>query len=446
MSGSHRPPADFHYFLEFSTRRENSPDRMQPTATVRSVWDLILSVGSLAIVLALIGWGMWRWLKKADDPARLIFKWILTVPGLIGIVADGLYIRKAIEGGGWDPGAAILGVVCAAVIGLYLAIIWRHEIANLVANPFGALYDGGSAEVDPQAYYSIAEAKRKRGHYPEAIAEIRKQLEKFPTDYTGQLLLAEIQAENLNDLPGAELTIQRFCNQPGHAPRNIAFALNTLADWHLKYALDRDAAREDLEQIVQRLPDSEFALLAQQRIGHLASPEHLLASHDRQRVHLPHGIQNIGLLQTPSHVAPAGDNPAQEAQDYVRHLAQHPQDTEAREKLAVIYADHFQRLDLAADQLQQMIDQPNQPAKQAVHWLNLLADLQIRHGAGYDAASQTLNQIIERYPNHAAADVARNRIDLLKLELKAKETKQPVKMGNYEQNIGLKYGNPHRPG
>jgi len=78
--------------------------------------------------------------------------------------------------------------------------------------------------------------------------------------------------------------------------------------------------------------------------------------------------------------------------------------------------------------------------------LNLLADLQIRHGGGYDAASQTLNQIIERYPNQAAADVARNRIDLLKLELKAKEGPRSVKLGSYEQNIGLKHGQPHRPG
>jgi hypothetical protein len=111
----------------------------------------------------------------------------------------------------------------------------------------------------------------------------------------------------------------------------------------------------------------------------------------------------------------------------------------------VIYADHFQRLDLAADQLQQLIDQPNQPAKQVVHWLNLLADLQVRHSAAYDTIAQTLSQIIERYPNQAAADVARNRLDLLKLELKAKETKQPVKMGTYEQNIGLKHDYPHRP-
>jgi len=412
---------------------------MQPAVTSRSALDIALSIGSLVLFLALIGWGLWFWLKKSDDPGALIIKWIASAIILsvlafvvVPIVAKGGYV------------GAFVGVPATAACGLGLAIVWRRNIAGLIANPVGALYDGGTAELDPQAYYSIAQAKRKRGQYNEAMAEIRKQLQKFPTDYTGQLMMAEIQAENLNDMPGAELTIQRFCNQPGHAPRNIAFALNTLADWHLKYSLDVDAARQDLQKVVDRLPDSEFALLAQQRIGHLAHPEHLLAAHNRPRVHLPQGVQNIGLLQSSAHLTPAGGDPAMQAQQYVTHLAQHPQDTEAREKLAVLYADHFQRLDLAADQLQQLIDQPNQPAKQVVHWLNLLADLQIRHGVGYDAVAQTLNHIVERYPNQAAADIARNRLDLLKLELKAKETKQPLKIGTYEQNIGLKYGNPHR--
>jgi len=417
---------------------------MQPAVTARSALDIALSIGSLLLVLGLVGWVMWRWLKATDDPAQLIFKWVLSAVGLVGLVADGIYLRKAIDRG-LDYGAAFYGAICAAALGVYFAAIWRRDIAGLVAKPFGALFDGGSAQVDPQAYYSIAEAKRKRGHYTEAIAEIRKQLQKFPNDYTGQLMLAEIQAENLNDLPGAELTIERFCHQPGHAPRNLAFALNTLADWHLKYALDRAAAKLDLQKIVELLPNSEFALLAAQRIGHLASTDYMLAAHDRPAVHLPKGIENIGLLQASSHLAPKGSDPAQLAQEYVAHLAQHPQDTEAREKLAVIYADHFQRLDLAADQLQQLIDQPNQPVKRVVHWLNLLTDLQIRHGAGYDAASQTLLQIIERYPNHSGATIARNRLDLLKLELKAKDTKPPVKMGTYEQNIGLKHGHPHRP-
>ncbi len=413
---------------------------MQPATTNRPVFDILLSLGSLVVCVALVGWVMWRCLKKNEDPAKLVFKWILT-----GLVLGVMFwkVVPIVAAGGY--GGAFVGIPFTAVCGLALAIIWRRSIAGLVAKPFGALYDGGDAEVDPQAYYSIAQAKRKRGHYNEAIAEIRKQLDKFPTDFTGQMLLAEIQAENLNDLPGAEVTIQRLCQQPGHAPRNVAYAFNTLADWHLKFSVDRDAARADLQRIVDLFPESELALVAEQRIGHLAATDYMLATHDRPHVHLPEGVKNIGLLQASQHLTPTSRDPAEVAGEYVRHLEQHPQDTEAREKLAVIYADHFQRLDLAADQLQQLIDQPNQPARQVIHWLNLLADLQIRHGAGYDPAWQTLAQIIERYPNQAAADVARNRMDLLKLELKAKSVTSSVKLGDYEQNIGLKQGFRGKP-
>jgi hypothetical protein len=140
----------------------------------------------------------------------------------------------------------------------------------------------------------------------------------------------------------------------------------------------------------------------------------------------------------------AEPDPEQVAAECVKHLEQHPLDTEARERLAVIYADHYGRLDLATNELEQMIEQPNQPGRLVVHWLNLLADLQIRGGAGFAAAQQTLQRIVERDPKAAAAEIARHRLALLKLEMKSKEKSQAVKLGSYEQNIGLKQGLPRR--
>jgi hypothetical protein len=87
-----------------------------------------------------------------------------------------------------------------------------------------------------------------------------------------------------------------------------------------------------------------------------------------------------------------------------------------------------------------MIDAAGQPAKKITHWLNLLADLQVRHGADYATAEHTLERIIERYPNTPAAAMARTRLSHLKLEFKGKEKTAGVKMGTYEQNIGLKQG------
>lgn len=402
------------------------------------VYHVIRGTMILIALVAVIGWLFVRALKRSEDPSKLIFKWVLTA-GVIYVM-----FWKVASFMLSSPAGVFIGVPVFALCGLVLAAIWRYNIASMCAKPFTSLYDGGSAEIEARPYYSIAEAHRKRGRYTEAVAEIRKQLAKFPSDYQGQLLLAEVQAENLNDLEGAEITINRICEQKGQPPRIVAFALNTLADWQLKYAQDRDSAREALERIIELYPNTELALLASQRIGHLASTERLLEPHDRQRMPVPEGVRNLGLLPTSAHFIPKETNPDKLAEEYVTHLEQHPYDTEAREALAILYADHFDRLDLAEDQLNQLIDHPNQPSKRVVGWLNRLADLQIRHGAGYDAARHSLERIVERYPDHAAADLARSRMNLLKLEFKGKEKGQAVKLGTYEQNIGLKGSLPHK--
>src|SRR5262249_15866304 len=194
--------------------------------------------------------------------------------------------------------------------------------------------------------------------------------------------------------------------------------------------------------VSQILPDSEFSLNAAQRIAHLADREMLMSSHDRRKLILKEGVQNIGLLPHSDHFRPAETDPGLVATEYVKHLEQHPLDTEAREKLAVLYADHYGRLDLATDQLLQLVAHPGQPVKRVVHWLNRLADLQIRHSGDFENVRQTIQQLIDRAPVTAAAQAARNRLEHLNLELKGRQQSQTVRLGAYEQDIGLKRGLP----
>ncbi len=258
------------------------------------------------------------------------------------------------------------------------------------------------------------------------------------------MLIAQIQAENLKDMPEAELTIEQFCAQPGHAPPNIVFALYSLADWHLQISRDREAARRDLERVIELFPDSEFALGAAHRIAHLSTAEMLLSPQERRKFQVIEGVRNLGLLRGRDQPKPVEQTPEQTAAELVKHLEQYPLDHEAREKLAVIYADHYQRLDMATNELEQMIGQPKQPGRLVVHWLNLLANLQIRGGGAFEAVQQTLQRIVDRDPNAAPAEIARKRLALLKLEMRSKEMSQAVKLGSYEQKIGLKQGLPRR--
>lgn len=389
-------------------------------------WTDILR-GSLVILVAvlLVVWFVIRTVRGAEDPMRRLFHWILTLPTVILMFAA-------------IPMFGVVGPFVIVFCGVVLSILWTPSIATWAVRPITGLFDGGSEPPEPKPAYSAAVARAKQGKYLEAIVEIRAQLDRFPTDFEGHFLLARIQAEDLKDLPGAEATIAHLCSQPGHPPGQVVSAWFAIADWHLRINRDVDSARAALERIQALYPDSEYSNAAAQRLAHLGTKEDLEATVEPRRFAVPEGIRDLGLRKARAEMVAPGKTPEQQAAEYVNHLIEHPLDTEAREQLALIYANHYQRVDLATAELEQLIATPHQPHRLVVHWLNTLADVQVRCGAAYETVKETLERIISLDPGLAAADQARRRIDLLKLEMKAKGESTAVKLGVYEQNLGLK--------
>jgi tetratricopeptide (TPR) repeat protein len=397
----------------------------------KSLIEIILTVlSTIVVIIAAI-----YWVGRASDKKSLIARLLVTAVLQVPMI---FVILPALRAGGY---AVAFGMFLAMIWGLFMAILWIPVVTGALGGLLGGLYDGGTAEAEAKPFYSIFNAKRSQGKYFEALTEVRRQLEKFPTDLEGMMLLAELQAENLDDLPGAEITIDRLCGQPDRAPRDIAFALNRLADWHLSLTKDRDAAQRTLERIIQMFPDSELSQRAAQRIAHLAGTDMLLASQDRRRIVVGKGPENLGLIRDQGKLKVPEADHAAEANQYVEHLQAHPHDNDAREKLAVLYAKHYHRLDLAVEQLEQMVSQPTHTQKQIVHWLNLMADLQVQEGSGFEEVHNTLQRIIDLYPNQPVAENARRRLDLLRHELQSQQTRKTVQLGTYEQNIGLKRKN-----
>jgi len=390
----------------------------------------------LLATIAFVVWLLWYLLKKSEDPAGLGFRFFITAVVLVG----GYFAINKMAGDGSTEGK-IAGVLAGAVLGLGLGIIWVPIIAGKVGDAFGSLFTGGSAPPTPQPVYSVAETKLKQGKVQEAIYEIYRQLEMFPNDVTGQVMLAQIQVERMSDLPGAQAIIERFCSQPGHTAAHLSYALNALADWHLKVQ-DTDAARAALEKVIALLPATEQAQMAAQRIAHLASHETLLAAHEHKPIPLRHGVEKIGLLDDSSRLAKPDEDQTKAAEQLVEHLRQYPLDNEAREKLAMIYFDHYKRIDLAIDELEQLINAPNQQGREVARWLNIIADLQVKAGADYDTVRLTLERIVAMFPGLAAEQLARQRMEYLRLEFRGKEKSQAVKLGSYEKDIGLKQNPP----
>jgi tetratricopeptide (TPR) repeat protein len=386
-------------------------------------------VGLIGTVV-LIAWFFARRLKKSTDPGALIVKWVITV----SVVSFWVYLGRL--SGASDPLTTFLYVCVAAMSAVFIGVIWAPHIGDFIASPFSRLYDGGDAEPELRPLYSIAKVHCNRGHYDKAVAEIRKQLANFPEDFEGWILLAEVQVKDLNDLNAGLETIDHILTLPDLAPKNAAYALGRAADWQLERA-DPEGARFALEKILQRLPDTAEAQVAAQRIAHIASPEHLAAKHAPRLLVVQHNDEHIGL-RTEAMAAPASEDPAATAHAYLEHLRDHPLDNEVREKLAMLYAREFQRLDLATAELEQLITTPNQTPKNIAHWLNMLADFQIRLANDIGLARETLQRIIDLNPGSAAANNAAVRLSQLRLELNQNASQRTVKLGNYEQNIGLK--------
>lgn len=395
-------------------------------------FDIVLgTVGSL-VAIGLVGAGMVYTIKKSYDPGKMAGKLLFTIPFVFVCIVLGVKMGP-------------YGPFLIGFMGVVLSYMWTPHIAETLCNPLTSLFDGGNVPPERKPYYSIATARRKRGQYLEAILAIREQLAKFPDDFEGIMLLASVQAEDMKDLPGAEITLAHFCAQPKSPERQVAAAWTTLADWHLKIGVDVDSARASLQKIIARFPETELALRAENRLAHLLGTEKILMDqHDRPTISVPEGVKNIGLLDSTEFMKPPEIEPGKLAAAHVKHLEAHPHDSEVREKLALIYAKEFRRLDLASLELEQLINEPRHSAKQIAGWLNLLANLQIEAGADVATVKGTLQQIVDRFPDLPLADVTRRRLVRIDREFKGKEKTPDVKLGVYEKNIGLKYGSPRK--
>lgn len=377
---------------------------------------IILSVLSFG---ALFGWIFWRWKQTSTD----------TTP----VLTTKILISVAFGGGGIWCGANLgpfVGVPLAAICGIVVGLCWGKNIGLAIANPLASLYDGGSEEPEAVPFYAIAEAHRKQARYAEAIGEIENQLELFPGDVRGLLMLAEIRCRNLGDWEGARVAVEGIVSNEVLAVATRAKALQALADWHVDLAHDAAGARELLARIQELFPGTPEAVDAAQRLAHTGDGSWRREQKAPSLLHVPKADDRLGLRMRDEVPEPPPEaDPEVEAEELRQQLAMHPQDNEARERLALLYVNRFQRLDWATGEFDKLLAQPHQPAKMVARWLNQLADVQIRCGGHEAAARATLLRVAQLFPGTAHAAKAKSRMDFLKLEMRVNEKGQVMRPG-----------------
>jgi outer membrane protein assembly factor BamD (BamD/ComL family) len=379
----------------------------------------------LLILAALFGGVLWlacRRFKRADDR----FEWLIKA-GLTLITLSAAAVAV--------PFFGIYGLFLIVGCSIAFSLLWAPSLGAWLVEPLTRAFDGGSEPPAPAPAYSIALARRHKRDFAGAMDAVREQLRKFPADPEGHMLLASIQAENLHDLDAAALTLERFINQKHRTPRDISFALTTLADWQLNLARDPDAARENFERIRTLLPATPFAQQAAQRIAHLGAPGQRSSSGESPRLTLPSAVSERAA---DSPIGAAAVSSETRANELLRHLAQHPHDIEAREELARHYGYELDAPDLALQQIDELLQLPHQPPRHVAHWLELKAELLLRRDGNAAAAQAALRQVVERYPNTALADAAERRMATLTLGFRPKHTGQALRLGQSDPDLGLK--------
>ena len=393
------------------------------------------------VLLAVIIYIIRRQIKNPDnEPLKVIVKWVVT----LAVVA--FMIHTTVRAN--DRGALLIVFIFLLLPGsILLGLWWTPAISDWVASPITNALTGDSRESYNKPEYGIANARRKRGQYVEAIEAIDEQLVKHPGNFDGLMLKATIQAENLGDLPAATATIQEILSDPEQLNYRLPVALNKMAEWQLAIAGDPDAARRTLQQIQTALPNSRAAQLAAQRLASLDSSE----ESESDVVDFNESYQKLveesaekddftSPLELPKAIELNRQQVAEEAlQTCLRRVEMHPDSISNREELAALYLDHTKQPAMALRQYEHLLALPGTTIHQKTAWLNKLADIQVKSGESYETIRATLERVVALDPRAAPAARAQQRISYLHIELRSvnRKTKR-LQLGSYDEDLGLK--------
>jgi hypothetical protein len=267
----------------------------------------------------------------------------------------------------------------------------------------------------PPPMYSRAVARLKFGKYSEAEREIIHELEKCEDDFQGWMMLADLYANHFHDLKGAERTVLELCTRPETTAPQLSIALHRLADWNLKLTGDLEGARFALELICERLKGTHLARMAQLRINQLPETLDELRQRETGRPAVPLPALGDSLDAEPSRASSRLERlkAAELANACVEKLTHDPNNVSSREKLARLFAERLNKADLGIEQLNLLLDMPDQPEARRAEWLGLTAAWHLKYLQDAGAARNVLERLVREFPHTPQALSARRRLQVI---------------------------------
>ncbi len=406
-------------------------------STVERVYGAFLVCG---VFIAVVIYFIRKQIKNPyNDPLKVIVKWTVTLMVLAFMGFSALTAK----------GLAFLVVFIVIVLpgSMLLGLWWAPTISEWMASPITNALTGDSRLSYSKPEYGVANARRNRGQYVEAVEAVDEELAKHPGNFDGLMLKASIQAENLGDLEAATATVQEAIECEEQLSYRLPVALNKMADWQLRVAGDPGAARRTLRQIREALPESQAAQFAAQRLASLDSSEETEAAvvdFNESYQKLVEESEGKDDFTSPLELPKAIETNQQQAgnkslTNYLRRVALHPNSVGNREELAALYLDHAKQPAKAAEQYDHLLALPGTTIRQKTAWLNKIADIQVKSGESHETVRATLERVIALDPKAAPAARAQQRISYLNIELRGANRKtEKLQLGSYEEDIGLK--------
>jgi hypothetical protein len=260
--------------------------------------------------------------------------------------------------------------------------------------------------------YARAIARLKFGKYAEAELEIIHQLEKSEDDAEGWLMLAELYANQFNDLQEAERTVLELCENPQTNPSQLSIALQKLADWHLRLGHDPAGAQRALQLICRKLPGTHLAHMAQLRINQLPKTAEEMTQHAKP-IALPHAERPQPHTLAPVEPEAVPHDSSNTASSCFAKLRQDPNDAATREKLAKLLAGPLGQPGRGVQQLLTLCALAGQSELKRAGWLALAAVWQLELMQDIEAGRASLERLIQEHPESVEAASASERLRAL---------------------------------
>ncbi len=354
------------------------------------------------------------WIRAAIQGAALItVSWSAVTYTVMAMVIA----RRAGNSREFKASAFLVGVPMFLLAALMLhRESWAHLPAAVVIFLFPLVHTtlGQVEKPAPVPIYGAARGKMNFGKYEDAELEVIHQLEKKENDFQGWMMLAELYATKYRRLDDAAQVIVDLCNDPTIQQVEVSVACHKLADWQLELGQNPRAAVAALELLIQRAPETHFAMMAKQRIRQIPrTREDLLEQKTPRAIRLP----SLREKFEDSGPAPVQDGDATaEANRLSDRLRDNPNDFPTRERLAIVLAEKLGHVQLGVEQLRLMVKMPDASREEAAKWIAQIASWERRLNKDEGKFREALAEILRDFPNTTQALSARRQLQLIENE------------------------------